>query len=159
MTEPRMRQRGKGPQWEQRDLESFLIAYGDTAPPLKATVLTLDEIITDYIIETCHEAAAVATHARRQKIKLDDFKFMLRRDTAKLGRVSELLETDKELKRKRKAFDTDEGAVVDTVEEVPGEKGKRGKKVEGGGEGDEGERKKKRKKKVKTDDASTVVSG
>ncbi|KAL1612318.1 hypothetical protein SLS60_000544 [Paraconiothyrium brasiliense] len=159
MTEPRMRQRGKGPQWEQRDLESFLVAYGDTAPPLKATVLTLDEIITDYIIETCHEAAAVATHARRQKIKLDDFKFMLRRDTAKLGRVSELLETDKELKRKRKAFDTDEGAVVDTVEEVPGDKGKgkKGKDVEGGAEE---ERKKKRKKKAgKGDDASTVLSG
>lgn len=144
---------------DAHSVESFLVAYGDTAPPLKTTVLTLDEIITDYIIETCHEAAAVATHARRQKIKLDDFKFMLRRDTAKLGRVSELLETDKELKRKRKAFDTDEGAVVDTVEEVPGEKGKRKGKV-GDGEGDaEGERKKKRKKKVKGDDASTVVSG
>lgn len=139
-------------------VESFLVAYGDTAPPLKATVLTLDEIITDYIIETCHEAAAVATHARRQKIKLDDFKFMLRRDTAKLGRVSELLETDKELKRKRKAFDTDEGAVVDTVEEAPGEKGKGKKEKEKEG-GAEEAGKKKRKKKVKGDDASTVVSG
>ena len=132
-------------------VESFLLAYGDPSPPLRATVLTLDEIITDYIIETCHEAALVATHARRQKIKLDDFKFMLRRDTAKLGRVSELLETDKELKKKRKAFDTEEGVVVRSVEgEDGGDGGKRrGKK--GGREGEEGEgeeeegRKKRRK--------------
>lgn len=164
MTEPRMRQRGKGPQWEQRDctssplpppppsslpsntpppVESFLLAYGDShRPPLRPTVLTLDEIITDYIIETCHEAALVASHARRQKIKLDDFKFMLRRDTAKLGRVSELLETDKELKKKRKAFDTEEGVVVRSVE---GEDG-RGKAKGGEEEGEEeGKRRKKRR--------------
>lgn len=108
----------------------------------------LDEIVTDYIIESCHEAAAVAHHARRAKIKLDDFKFMLRRDTGKLGRVSEMLETDKELKRKRKAFDTDEGAVLQKgdareEEEVVGGK-KRGAVVE-----EEGERKKKKKKKEK----------
>lgn len=147
-------------------VESFLFAYGDTArPPLRATVLTLDEIITDYIIETCHEAAAVATHARRQKIKLDDFKFMLRRDTQKLGRVSELLETDKELKKKRKAFDTEEGNVVKSVEE-DGEKGGRGRKrkdaveeSDAGGGADESGGKKKRKKSKKGDDASTVASG
>ncbi|PVH96503.1 TFIID-18kDa-domain-containing protein, partial [Periconia macrospinosa] len=111
MAEVRMRQRQKGQQFPGPELESFLIAYGDDLNPLPATIRVLDEIVTDYIIETCHEAAAVAHHARRQKIKLDDFKFMLRRDAAKLGRVSEILETDKELKRKRKAFDTDEGTV------------------------------------------------
>ena len=107
----------------------------------------MDEIVTDYIIESCHEAAAVAHHARRAKIKLDDFKFMLRRDTGKLGRVSEMLETDKELKRKRKAFDTDEGAVLQKgdarAEEV---EGGAGSKKKGGGE-EEGERKTKKKKK------------
>ncbi|CAG5137959.1 uncharacterized protein ALTATR162_LOCUS258 [Alternaria atra] len=112
MTEPRMRLRQKGQQFPTQDLEAFLLAFGDNDYPLPETMRVLDEIITDYIIETCHEAASVAHHARRAKIKLDDFKFMLRRDTGKLGRVSEMLETDKELKRKRKAFDTDEGAVL-----------------------------------------------
>ncbi|KAL1797106.1 hypothetical protein ACET3X_003712 [Alternaria dauci] len=132
----------------------------------------LDEIITDYIIETCHEAASVAHHARRAKIKLDDFKFMLRRDTSKLGRVSEMLETDKELKRKRKAFDTDEGAVLQDKDggggEEGGREGKLGrppkKKGEGeGGAGADGERRKKKKKRegggAGGDDASTVRSG
>ena len=131
----------------------------------------LDEIITDYIIETCHEAASVAHHARRAKIKLDDFKFMLRRDTGKLGRVSEMLETDKELKRKRKAFDTDEGAVLVEKDGGDGNGGEGGgggtklgrpkKKVDGDGEGGEEPKKKKKKKKVDGggDDASTVRSG
>lgn len=132
----------------------------------------LDEIITDYIIETCHEAASVAHHARRAKIKLDDFKFMLRRDTVKLGRVSDMLETDKELKRKRKAFDTDEGAVIgkdggkDGDAEGAGGGQKRVDENEGKGrKGGEEEPKKKRKKKDKRgvegggDDASTVRSG
>lgn len=113
----------------------------------------LDEIVTDYIIETCHEAAAVAHHARRAKIKLDDFKFMLRRDTGKLGRVSEMLETDKELKRKRKAFDTDEGAVLQKGD-AKEEEGEQKREEEG--------RKKKKKKKEKVkkekfaDDESVV---
>ncbi|CAN9323990.1 unnamed protein product [Alternaria alternata] len=140
----------------------------------------LDEIITDYIIETCHEAASVAHHARRAKIKLDDFKFMLRRDTGKLGRVSEMLETDKELKRKRKAFDTDEGAVLQDKDGAGGagaggaedagrgeresKLGRPKKKVDGeGGAAGDGERKKKKKKKDGRggggDDASTVRSG
>lgn len=162
-------------------MEAFLLAFGDNDYPLPETVRVLDEIVTDYIIETCHEAAAVAHHARRAKIKLDDFKFMLRRDTVKLGRVSEMLETDKELKRKRKAFDTDEGAVLE---------GKGGKGEEGGAVGvgvgvvgeegettgkkkmgrprknpvqeEDGEGKKKKRKKQRdegADDASTVRSG
>lgn len=164
-------------------VEAFLVAFGDNDDPLPETIRVLDEIITDYIIETCHEAAAVAHHARRAKIKLDDFKFMLRRDTGKLGRVSEMLETDKELKRKRKAFDTDEGAVlVEKDKDAGGGAGGKGEgegddasgkarrkggdeERDGGGDG-EGERKKKRKKKREGsrgggggDDASTVRSG
>lgn len=176
-----MRLRQKGQQFPTQDLEAFLLAFGDNDYPLPETVRILDEIITDYIIETCHEAASVAHHARRAKIKLDDFKFMLRRDTGKLGRVSEMLETDKELKRKRKAFDTDEGAVL--AEKDKGDEGvanaevgnnpKEGKKKMGrprknivDEDGEDGEPKKKRKKKDKGarmddggDDASTVRSG
>ncbi|CAN9173065.1 unnamed protein product [Alternaria alternata] len=179
MTEPRMRLRQKGQQFPTQDLEAFLLAFGDNDYPLAETMRVLDEIITDYIIETCHEAASVAHHARRAKIKLDDFKFMLRRDTGKLGRVSEMLETDKELKRKRKAFDTDEGAVLQDKDGAGGagaggaedagrgeresKLGRPKKKVDGeGGAAGDGERKKKKKKKDGGgggDDASTVRSG
>lgn len=131
------------PLFNRPQVEAFLLAFGDNDYPLPETVRVLDEIVTDYIIESCHEAAAVAHHARRAKIKLDDFKFMLRRDTGKLGRVSEMLETDKELKRKRKAFDTDEGAVL--------QKGDAKQEDEEGvvKRKEEGERPRKKKKKEK----------
>src|SRR5690242_15683737 len=157
--------------FDRPQVEAFLLAFGDNDYPLPETIRVLDEIVTDYIIESCHEAAAVAHHARRAKIKLDDFKFMLRRDTVKLGRVSDMLETDKELKRKRKAFDTDEGAVIgkDGGKDGDAEAGQKrvdeASEVKGRKGGEEGEPKKKRKKKDKSrvegggDDASTVRSG
>lgn len=178
-----MRSRAKGQQFPAQDLEAFLIAFGDDDRPLPETVKILDEIVTDYIIETCHEAAAIAHHARRAKIKLDDFKFMLRRDTAKLGRVSEMLDKEKELKRQRKAFDTDEGAVAKDADKdgaAPGgDKGDDGNNNDDGGAGGkastkarseagskrgmdadaEERRKKKRKKnKEKGGDAASVAS-
>ena len=126
-------------QFTPRVVENFLIAFGDDEQPLPETIKVLDEIVTDYIIESCHEAASVATHARRAKIKLDDFKFMLRRDTTKLGRVSEMLEKEKELKRSRKIFDTDEGAIVKGADKS-GDKENGGdggdKEPSGGGAGD-----------------------
>lgn len=111
----------------------------------------------------------MAHHARRAKIKLDDFKFMLRRDTTKLGRVSEMLDKEKELKNSRRAFDTDEGAVAkneaDPSAEAAGKPGKaksdagRSRKGEGGDE--DGERKKKKRKKNKEtgDEGRSVRSG
>ena len=47
----------------------------------------------------------MATHARRNKIKVDDFKFALRRDPKKLGRVEELLVMAKVIADARKQFD------------------------------------------------------
>ncbi len=72
-----------------------------------------------YIIETCHEAAFCASYSRRTKIKVDDFKFTLRKDPQKLGRVTELLNLDRDIKSKRKAFDYDEGQLG-KAEDRPG---------------------------------------
>lgn len=147
--------------FDKKTVEAFLVAFGDDDSPLPETIKVLDEIVTDYIIESCHEAAAVAHHARRAKIKLDDFKFMLRRDTTKLGRVSEMLETDKELKRKRKAFDTDEGAVAKDSsgagkggEDNDGSKTE-DRKTEKGKDGEEVKRKRKKRKEGREDDAAS----
>ena len=63
------------------------------------------------MLEICHAAAAFAMYARRQKIKVDDFLFALRRDPGKLGRVQELLRMERELKEARKAFDQNDDQV------------------------------------------------
>jgi transcription initiation factor TFIID subunit 13 len=95
---------------------------------------------------------------------------MLRRDAAKLGRISELIAKDKEMKAQRKAFNTDEGAVVKGGPKEDGEAKGRGKKRERGDEDDEGSlisgvgadggkglKKKKRKKKADGDAEGSVA--
>jgi len=82
-----------------------MYAFGDDVNPLTESVNVLDEFVTEFIIEMCHEAAKSATHARRNKIKVDDFKFALRRDPKKLGRVEELLHMSKVIQDARKQFD------------------------------------------------------
>jgi transcription initiation factor TFIID subunit 13 len=47
----------------------------------------------------------MASQARRNKIKVDDFKFALRHDPRKLGRVEELLVMSKVIADARKQFD------------------------------------------------------
>lgn len=84
--------------------------------PLPETVRVLDEIVTDFILEMCHGAAQYASYARRQKIKVDDFKFALRRDPSKLGRVQELLRLERLLKEARKAFDQNDDQVANLKE-------------------------------------------
>ncbi|KAJ5794376.1 Transcription initiation factor TFIID subunit 13 [Penicillium paradoxum] len=97
----------------------LLLAYGDPSPhpsfpnePLPETIRVLDEIVTDFVLEVSHGAAQVAHHARRQKIKVEDFRFALRRDPNKLGRVQELLRMERELKEARKAFDQNDDQVA-----------------------------------------------
>jgi len=119
MAEPRARAaRHKGQMNFASELRLLLLAYGDPNPhpsfpsePLPETVRVLDEIVTDFVLEICHAAAAYAIYARRQKIKVDDFLFALRRDPGKLGRVQELLRMERELKEARKAFDQNDDQV------------------------------------------------
>ncbi|KAI9840951.1 MAG: Transcription initiation factor TFIID subunit 13 [Thelocarpon superellum] len=89
-----------------------MYAFGDVREPLDETVKVLDEIVTDFIIETCHEAAAHASYSRRQKMKVDDFTFALRKDAIKLGRVQELVQMDKHLKTLRKVFNENDDKLV-----------------------------------------------
>lgn len=106
----------------------LLMAYGDPNPhpsfpaePLPETVRVLDEIVTDFILEMCHTAAAYASYARRQKIKVDDFRFALRRDPNKLGRVQELLRMERELKEARKVFDQNDDKLTSLKETAAGQ--------------------------------------
>lgn len=66
------------------------------------TLRVLDEILTDFIIETCHGAVKHAALQGRQKINNKDFEFVIRRDARKMGRVQDLLRRNKKLKEDRK---------------------------------------------------------
>ncbi|KAL8841896.1 MAG: hypothetical protein Q9170_000769 [Blastenia crenularia] len=112
MTEPRARAaRQKGQLNFEKELRGLLYAHGDDSDPLPETVRVLDEIVTDFIIETCHAASCHATFNNRQKVKLEDFKLIVSKDARLLGRMTELIGIEKELKQMRKAFDAEEGKV------------------------------------------------
>ncbi|PYI01716.1 putative transcription initiation factor TFIID subunit 13 [Aspergillus sclerotiicarbonarius CBS 121057] len=148
MAEPRARAaRHKGQMNFASELRLLLLAYGDPSPhpsfspePLPETVRVLDEIVTDFVLEMCHGAAQYASYSRRQKIKVDDFRFALRRDPNKLGRVQELLRMERELKEARKAFDQNDDQVGNLKDA-----GKKG--LEDLGEGADGKKSKGKGKK------------
>ncbi|KAL9029373.1 MAG: hypothetical protein Q9196_002380 [Gyalolechia fulgens] len=131
MTEPRARA-------ARQKVRGLLYAHGDDPDPLPETVRVLDEIVTDIIIETCHAASRHATLNNRQKVKLEDFKFVVSKDERLLGRMIELIGMEKELKKARKVFDTDEGKVG-LERGGPGRKRKRATKEKGEDAEDMGE--------------------
>jgi len=59
---------------------------------------------------------------------VDDFQFVLRQDRKKLGRVQELLDTEREITKRRKLFDVDEGKVKKDAVEAGSAKDKGRKK-------------------------------
>ncbi|KAL2872175.1 putative transcription initiation factor TFIID subunit 13 [Aspergillus lucknowensis] len=170
MAEPRARAaRHKGQMNFASDLRLLLLAYGDSAPhpsypsdPLPETVRVLDEIVTDFVLEMCHGAAQYANYSRRQKIKVDDFRFALRRDPNKLGRVQELLRMERELKEARKQFDQNDDRVANLKDAgkkgledlgegtVDGKKSKGKGKRAAGRDSDAGEDATMKKRKVTT---------
>lgn len=157
-------------------VEAMLTAFGNDWKPLPETVRVLDEIVTEcvplplsfpqnqtdappsFIIESAHLAATAPLVAQRSKIKVDDFRFALRRDPRKLGRVTELLSLEKDMKRDRRAFEVDEGLAPG---QAPGPGRGRGKRkaaaaasaaVGEGVEGSEAPAKGGRRKKAKTEE-------
>lgn len=155
MAEPRARLRSKGQVFSTGDLSDLLYAYGDhtrtpaSPSPLPLTVSALDEILTDFIIETCHAAALSASYSRRQKIKVDDFKFVLRKDERLLGRVLEQMARERRLKDQRKAMDVTKlaGEGVEGLGEL------QGIAEQGGAKAEMTKKRKKRKRRVDDDGA------
>lgn len=146
--EPRTRPRPKGPQFSPSDLAPLLAAFGDVSPSLPSTIAVLDSIITDYIIELCHEAAAHSQYSGRQKIKQEDFQWALRRDEGKLWRANWLVSEEKRLKRQRAVFEVDNKEALASREEV--ESWERERKAQG--------RAGKRRKRGSTFDGAGSVS-
>ncbi|CAF9920535.1 MAG: Transcription initiation factor TFIID subunit 13 [Heterodermia speciosa] len=112
MTEPRARAaRHKGQLNFESEIRSYLYAFGDVKEPLDETVRVLDELATDFVIETCHKANQIANLSGRQKVKVDDFKFAIRGNEAMLGKVQELFSSERKIKDARKQIDFAEGKV------------------------------------------------
>lgn len=93
-------------------VQLLLYAHGDVPQSLPSTIRVLDEIVSDFLISLCFEADRPAQLAGRQKVKLEDFKFAVRKDPLKLGKVEEVFERKKEIDEARKAVDVSDDRIV-----------------------------------------------
>lgn len=96
----------------------LLYAHGDVKNPLPETVRVLDEILTDFMQSIAFEASRAAHYTGRQKIKYEDFEFAFRKNPAFLGKVQEVFEKQKEIKKAREILrDNEEDIIKDAADE------------------------------------------
>lgn len=96
----------------------LLYAHGDVKNPLPETVRVLDEILTDFMQAIAFEAARAAQYSGRQKIKYEDFEFAFRKNPAFLGKVQEVFEKQKEIKKAREILrDAEDDIMKEAAEE------------------------------------------
>ncbi|KAI9480441.1 MAG: transcription initiation factor IID, 18kD subunit-domain-containing protein [Benjaminiella poitrasii] len=96
-----------------RDLKLLMYGFGDVPNPAADSIAVLDDLVIDYIVEMCQKASAVAEH--RNKVRVEDFKFILRKDAKKLARVEELLYMSEDIRRAKQVFDEKEMETTDDM--------------------------------------------
>jgi transcription initiation factor TFIID subunit 13 len=90
----------------------LLYAHGDVQNPLPETVRVLDEILTDFMQSIAFEATRAANYSGRQKIKYEDFEFAFRKNPAFLGKVQEVFEKQREIKKAREILRDGEDEIM-----------------------------------------------
>ncbi|KAM0516661.1 hypothetical protein ACHAPE_005294 [Trichoderma viride] len=100
------------------ELAQLLYAHGDIKNPMPETVRVLDEILTDFMQSIAFEANRAANYSGRQKIKYEDFEFAFRKNPLFLGKVQEVFEKQKEIKKAREILrDGEDEIMKDAAEE------------------------------------------
>ena len=101
----------------------LLHGHGDVEAPLPETVRVLDEILTDFMQSVAFEAARAAHYSGRQKIKYEDFEFAFRKNPVFLGKVQEVFEKQKEIKKAREILRDGEDEIEGLVRLLSGRLG------------------------------------
>ncbi|RDA93802.1 hypothetical protein CP533_6381 [Ophiocordyceps camponoti-saundersi (nom. inval.)] len=113
--------------FSHNELAQLLYAHGDVKNPLPETVRLLDEILTDFMQAIAFEATRVANYSGRQKIKYEDFEFAFRKNPYFLGKVQEVFEKQREIKKAREILRDGEDEII---KDAADEEKKREKKAE-----------------------------
>ncbi|RDA82553.1 hypothetical protein CP532_2778 [Ophiocordyceps camponoti-leonardi (nom. inval.)] len=113
--------------FSHNELAQLLYAHGDVKNPLPDTVRVLDEILTDFMQSIAFEATRVAHYSGRQKIKYEDFEFAFRKNPSFLGKVQEVFEKQREIKKAREILREGEDEII---KDAADEEKKREKKAE-----------------------------
>ncbi|CAO3632831.1 unnamed protein product [Mucor fragilis] len=90
-----------------------MYGFGDVANPAADSIAVMDDLVIDYITEMCQKASGVAEN--RGKVRVEDFKFVLRKDAKKLARVEELLYMSEDIRRAKQLFEEKEMEAEDAM--------------------------------------------
>ncbi|KAJ7977638.1 Transcription initiation factor TFIID subunit 13 [Quillaja saponaria] len=90
----------------QKELQHMMYGFGDDPNPLPESVALVEDIVVEYVIDLVHKAQDIGS--KRGKLSVEDFLYLIRKDTPKLNRCTELLSMNEELKQARKVFESDE---------------------------------------------------
>lgn len=120
-----------------KDVSSLLYAYGDVPQPLQSTVHCLDEVVAQYLVDICASAVHTSQVAQRPKVRLEDFRFALRKDPVKLGRAEELIATNKVITEAKKQFNEADNSALKRFGDGSGADGSHPVEHDADAEGDE----------------------
>ncbi|SAM05973.1 hypothetical protein [Absidia glauca] len=87
-------------------LKLLMYGFGDDPNPSADSIALMDDLVIDYITEMCQKVSKVSES--RGKLRVEDFKFVLRKDPKKLARVEELLYMNEDIRRAKQLFDEKE---------------------------------------------------
>ncbi|KAF9331748.1 hypothetical protein BG006_005405 [Podila minutissima] len=87
-------------------MPNLMYGFGDVPNPSNDAVSVMEDMLVEYLTDTCTRAAAVAD--KRGKVNVEDFKFVLRKDAKKRARVDELLYMNEDIRRAKKIADIPE---------------------------------------------------
>ncbi|GFR41669.1 hypothetical protein Agub_g2412, partial [Astrephomene gubernaculifera] len=101
-----------------KDLSRLMYGFGDYENPIQETINVVEDILVEYVRETCcsalNEAARIGKlerdrHSGAPKLKVDekDILFLVRKDPKKYSRIRELLDMQILIKEARKTLDVD----------------------------------------------------
>ncbi|KAG5918095.1 hypothetical protein E4U61_002050 [Claviceps capensis] len=117
--------------FSHNELAQLLYAHGDVKNPLPETIRVLDEILTDFMQSIAFEATRAAHYSGRQKIKYEDFEFAFRRNPSFLGKVQEVFEKQREIKKAREILRDGEDEIMKDAADEEKKREKEGASVAG----------------------------
>ncbi|KAJ1508173.1 Transcription initiation factor TFIID subunit 13 [Coelomomyces lativittatus] len=87
------------------ELKQLLWAHGDPNEHNPETVSLLENILIEFMCETCMQAHRLSGF--RSRLKIDDFRFLFRHDPLQLGRLEEILKKEEKIRKARNLLDQD----------------------------------------------------
>lgn len=95
----------------KREIEDMLYGFGDESPSDVETVTLVEALAAQYIENLTAQALVVAD--MRGKLDEDCFKFVVRKDNAKFGRIQKLLTAHEEIKQANKSWKEDDESTME----------------------------------------------